>query len=205
MSTCGPSPCPRSSPISALSLAYLAASRSGRRGLWLSTAHVDPIVDISAPQKIHSPSLLNSSGGNPPTWGATDTALRASSGMHWRSSQRRPTQDAAACCGVYLQGRHLRAPHCARNAAERQAPNGDPAGPCTRTDDHARGNWSGPSRLLVYCGAHKCSHSVLIDANRWPDSLRLSDLESLLYGKVCGHRGADLRPLFAKAHVSTGA
>ena len=30
----------------------------------------------------------------------------------------------------------------------------------------------------------------------WPDKLRLSDLEERFVCTVCGHRGADVRPLF---------
>jgi hypothetical protein len=36
---------------------------------------------------------------------------------------------------------------------------------------------SGPIRLIVYCGDYKCAHSVVIDADRWPNQVRLSDLE----------------------------
>ncbi len=53
---------------------------------------------------------------------------------------------------------------------------------------------SGPHRLRVFCGDYKCSHSVVIDADCWPGSLRLSDLEALFVCRVCGHRGADVRP-----------
>ena len=38
--------------------------------------------------------------------------------------------------------------------------------------------------------------SVLIDASRWGDDVRLSDLEPKFTCKVCGHRGADIRPFF---------
>jgi hypothetical protein len=38
----------------------------------------------------------------------------------------------------------------------------------------------GPTRLLIYCGDYKCAHSVEIDANRWLDHVRLSDLEPSL-------------------------
>ena len=34
---------------------------------------------------------------------------------------------------------------------------------------------SGPQRLLVYCGDYKCAHSVVIDAGRWPDDVRLPE------------------------------
>jgi hypothetical protein len=41
----------------------------------------------------------------------------------------------------------------------------------------------GPTRLLIYCGGYKCAHSIEIDSFRWPDQVRLSDLEpSLLAG-----------------------
>ena len=52
---------------------------------------------------------------------------------------------------------------------------------------------SGPTRLLVHCADYRCSHSVVIDADRWPDHVRLSDLEFTC--RACGHRGAD-RPCF---------
>jgi hypothetical protein len=53
---------------------------------------------------------------------------------------------------------------------------------------------SGPRRLLVYCGDYKCAHSVVIDAGRWSNDVRLSDLEPRFTCQVCGHRGADVRP-----------
>jgi hypothetical protein len=56
---------------------------------------------------------------------------------------------------------------------------------------------SGPTRLLIYCQDYRCSHSVTIDASQWPDDVRLSDLEPKLICRACGHRGADVRPLFA--------
>jgi hypothetical protein len=53
---------------------------------------------------------------------------------------------------------------------------------------------SGADRLQVLCGNPDCSHSVVMDADCWPGSLRLSDVEALFICRVCGHRGADLRP-----------
>lgn len=52
---------------------------------------------------------------------------------------------------------------------------------------------SGPRRLHVLCGNYQCSHSVAIDADCWPESLRLSDLKALFVCEACGHRGADVR------------
>jgi hypothetical protein len=60
---------------------------------------------------------------------------------------------------------------------------------------------AGPSRLLVYCGDYKCAHSVIISAERWPDNVRLSDLEPKFTCRACGHRGADFRPLFEPARM----
>lgn len=52
---------------------------------------------------------------------------------------------------------------------------------------------SGPARLHIICGAQNCSHSIVIDADCWPGSLRLSDVTDLFVCRVCGHRGADLQ------------
>jgi hypothetical protein len=37
--------------------------------------------------------------------------------------------------------------------------------------------------ILIYCADYLCSHSVAISGDRWPDDLRLSDLEPRF---VCG-------------------
>jgi hypothetical protein len=58
-----------------------------------------------------------------------------------------------------------------------------------------------PRRLIVYCADFKCSHSAVVDADWWPDSLRLSDLEPRFTCKACGRRGADVRPLFKKGRM----
>jgi hypothetical protein len=63
---------------------------------------------------------------------------------------------------------------------------------------------NGPTRLIVYCSDFKCSHSLVINAAQWGDDVRLSDLEPKFTCKVCGHRGADVRPLFEKAAMGTG-
>src|SRR5258708_6936534 len=36
---------------------------------------------------------------------------------------------------------------------------------------------SGVRGLLIYCADFHCSHSIAISADRWPDHVRLSDLE----------------------------
>jgi hypothetical protein len=50
--------------------------------------------------------------------------------------------------------------------------------------------------LLIYCSDYRCSHSIAISADRWPDDVRLSDLEARFACKACGKRGADVRPDF---------
>jgi len=53
---------------------------------------------------------------------------------------------------------------------------------------------SGLPRLRVSCGNYKCEHLTVIEADCWPESLRLSDLAHLFVCPVCGHRGANVRP-----------
>jgi hypothetical protein len=50
--------------------------------------------------------------------------------------------------------------------------------------------------VLVCCSDYKCSHWGRIIADRWPDHVRLSDLEPLFVCQACGTRPADLRPNF---------
>src|SRR3982751_4959420 len=50
--------------------------------------------------------------------------------------------------------------------------------------------------VLVYCSDYHCSHGGRISADRWPDDVRLSDLEPLFVCHACGTRPADLRPNF---------
>jgi len=63
---------------------------------------------------------------------------------------------------------------------------------------------SGVRGVLIYCADYHCSHSIAISADRWPDEIRLSDLEARFTCKACGHRGADVRPLFAVDRLSSG-
>jgi hypothetical protein len=57
---------------------------------------------------------------------------------------------------------------------------------------------SGVRGLLVYCADYKCSHWTKISGDRWPDDVRLSDLEPMFVCQACGQRGADVRPLFRR-------
>jgi hypothetical protein len=56
---------------------------------------------------------------------------------------------------------------------------------------------SGVRAILIYCADYHCSHSIAISADRWPDHVRLSDLEPRFVCKACGKRGADVRPNFS--------
>ena len=55
---------------------------------------------------------------------------------------------------------------------------------------------SGVRGLLIYCSDYKCSHSTSISGDRWPDHVRLSDIEPRFTCQACGQRGADVRPDF---------
>ena len=50
--------------------------------------------------------------------------------------------------------------------------------------------------VLIYCADYRCSHSIRVSADPWPDDLRLSDIEERFTCGVCGKRGADVRPDF---------
>nr|WP_246732345.1 hypothetical protein [Bradyrhizobium yuanmingense] len=51
----------------------------------------------------------------------------------------------------------------------------------------------GPRGVLIYCADYR---SVAVSADRWPDDLRLSDIEGCFTCTACGRRGADVRPDF---------
>jgi hypothetical protein len=57
----------------------------------------------------------------------------------------------------------------------------------------------GVSGVVVHCADHKCSHSVKLSAERWPDDVRLSDIEGQFTCIKCGKRGAEVRPDFTSA------
>jgi hypothetical protein len=43
-----------------------------------------------------------------------------------------------------------------------------------------------------------------MDADGWPDNLRLSDIENHFVCQKCGKRGADVRPDFGTPKLGTG-
>jgi hypothetical protein len=63
---------------------------------------------------------------------------------------------------------------------------------------------SGVRDVLVYCRDYKCSHHITVSADFWPDHLRLSDIEDRFVCRVCGKRGAEVRPDFPQARIGTG-
>jgi hypothetical protein len=50
--------------------------------------------------------------------------------------------------------------------------------------------------VLIYCADYRCSHSVALSADRWPDEVRLSDIEPRFVCQACGRRDVDVRPDF---------
>jgi hypothetical protein len=50
--------------------------------------------------------------------------------------------------------------------------------------------------VLIYCADYRCSHSIAVSADEWPDDLRLSDIEDRFICEACGKRGADVRSDF---------
>ena len=64
---------------------------------------------------------------------------------------------------------------------------------------------SGVRGLLIYCADYKCGHWIKINADQWPDDVRLSDLEDKFVCTVCGKRGADVRPDFKWDKMQRGA
>jgi hypothetical protein len=53
---------------------------------------------------------------------------------------------------------------------------------------------AGVRGVLIYCSNYRCSHSTCLDADRWPDDVRLSDIKPAFVCAACGRRGADVRP-----------
>jgi len=62
---------------------------------------------------------------------------------------------------------------------------------------------SGVTGIMVYCADFKCSDMVKVAAPKWPDEVRLSDIEDRFVCQVCGKRGADIRPDFPKATMGS--
>jgi hypothetical protein len=63
---------------------------------------------------------------------------------------------------------------------------------------------SGVRGLLVYCSDYRCSHYIAISGDRWPDDVRLSEIEPRFTCSVCGSKGAEVRPHFDWGKKSVG-
>lgn len=62
---------------------------------------------------------------------------------------------------------------------------------------------AGVRGLLINCSDYRCSHWTAISGDRWPDDVRLSDLEPRFSCQACGRRGADVRPDFNQPAAGT--
>jgi hypothetical protein len=60
---------------------------------------------------------------------------------------------------------------------------------------------SGVRDVLIYCRDHHCSHHIAVSADRWPDHVRLSDIEPIFTCSACGKRGAEVRPASSQARM----
>lgn len=58
--------------------------------------------------------------------------------------------------------------------------------------------------VLIYCCCC-CGHHIAVSADRWPDEVRLSDVEPRCICTACGRRGAEVRPDFNWAGLPTSA
>ncbi len=63
---------------------------------------------------------------------------------------------------------------------------------------------TGATRIIVFCKDYQCSHNVQLDAARWPDEMRLSDLEPRFTCTVCGGRGSIIRSVDVPPRMGTG-
>lgn len=75
---------------------------------------------------------------------------------------------------------------------------------CPRKITFAEMRESGVRGILICCADYRCSHSIAISADQWPDDVRLSDLEPRFVCQACGKRGADVRPDFHWDKVPAG-
>ena len=55
----------------------------------------------------------------------------------------------------------------------------------------------GARDVLVYCGnVNRCYHQARLNADHWPDGITFGDLERHMVCTACGHKGADVRPVW---------
>ena len=54
----------------------------------------------------------------------------------------------------------------------------------------------GQRGFIVFCSDYRCSHNVkwpASEVDKWPDHVRIFDLELRFVCKVCGRRGANIQ------------
>jgi hypothetical protein len=61
---------------------------------------------------------------------------------------------------------------------------------------------SGVRDVLIYCRDHHCTHHIAISADRWPDDVRLSDIEPDFVCTACGKRKAGMGTLLLQGSRS---
>jgi hypothetical protein len=64
---------------------------------------------------------------------------------------------------------------------------------------------SGVRGVLIYCADYKCSLGTASTGDRWPDDVRLFDIEPLFRCQVCSGRGAGVRPDFGREKAARRA
>ena len=52
--------------------------------------------------------------------------------------------------------------------------------------------------VLVCCRNYRCSHRLTLNADRWANHVRLSDIEQRFVCMRCGKRGVEVRPKFSQ-------
>jgi hypothetical protein len=60
---------------------------------------------------------------------------------------------------------------------------------------------AGVRGLLIYWSDYHCSHWTAISGDRWPDDVRLSDIEPRFTCQACGRKSADVRPDWQSAEA----
>jgi hypothetical protein len=63
---------------------------------------------------------------------------------------------------------------------------------------------AGVRGVLVYCSDYRCNHSISLDADRWFDDIRLSDIEPAFVRAAYGRRGPDIRPDWQSLELPPG-
>jgi hypothetical protein len=63
---------------------------------------------------------------------------------------------------------------------------------------------AGVRGLLIYCSDFRCSYWTAISGNRWPDEVRLSDIEPLFVRRGCGQASLRAPPYLVRCKTFRG-